>query len=585
MARIETYQPDYVITPNDFVIGTDGDNFNKTKNYSVVAMLDYVGTHFNLQSADLVYNYTALAPLSVLDGEFTVNNRLDGTVLFSGVTTFSISKTTVFGRLVDDYIQTLGDENFSFMLYDFSDYNNFGVYTITSVVDLNSDIFTVSVILNASNGDIDGSSTYGFKAYPAVAGGTGVSDGDKGDITVSALGTIWTVNDGYVDLVNSQTIGGNKSFNNFIIAKGGYESNATNPALNVFSMFKNSNVPTGTDNGGAAGQLYLNNNDNWSFLSTSSGGKGFVISNNSLTTLRTYTLQNKSGTLAMVGDYVDLVNTQNVGGLKTFTTFTRFNSAIYLAGSSSYIAWDNTAFSTGTNFGVTTMIMNLEENPEFIKKGNAPSNNRLILGFDNTAPRTATFQDSDGTVAWLTDLPTISNLAYDETLWNGNLDGASKNVIRDEIEDLRDVLTPTNSYNDFKKTIVNGTGLGSTGGFSVGSIADTTKPMHFLNLFEAQGADLADLVLTMEVATTSTPSDVTLPTLATSTATQPILVEGSFSFDGDVVTLVGKITTNEQVIPFFQTFTSVTGTAWEVRITNPAASGGNVRQEYYHYWQ
>lgn len=598
MARIETYQPDYVITPNDFVIGTDGDNFNKTKNYSVIAMLDYVGTHFNLQSADLVYNYTPLAPLSVLDGEFTVNNRLDATVLFSGVTTFSISKTTVFGRLVDDYIQTLGDEGFSFMLYDFSNYNNFGVYTITSVVDLNSDIFTIAVTLDASNGDIDGSSTYGFKAYPTISGGSGVTDGDKGDITVSGGGTSWLVNDGYVDLVNSQTIAGNKSFSNFIVAKGGYESNATNAALNVFSMFRNSNVPSGDDNGGAAGQLYLNNNNNWSFLSTSTGGRGFVINNDNLTTLRTFILPNKDGTIALLDDldnFVTINTTQVITGTKVFDTSTYVTMAGGLLigdGFTTFDALDNVVWFTDESNPNTIQSSSFSglfftgKNLSVRRSGADTEDTWYSFIGDNiTSPREHTLQNRDGTLAHLDQIPTISNLVYDESLWNGNLDGASKNAIRDEIEDLRDVLTPVNQYNDFKKTIVNGTGLGSTGGFSVGSITDTTKPMHFLGLFEAQGADLSDLVLTMEVATSSTPSDVTLPTLASSTATQPILVEGSFSLDGTTITLVGKITTNEEVIPFFQTFTSVSGTAWELRITNPAASGGNVRQEYNHYWQ
>lgn len=134
----------------------------------------------------------------------------------------------------------------------------------------------------------------------ATGGGGGVIDGDKGDITVSSGGTVWEVNDGYVDLTTTQSISGKKVFNNFIIARGGYESNAANAAFNLFSMFPNSQVPSGTDNGGSAGQLLLNNNDNWTFLSTGSGGAGWAINNDNLTTLRTYTFPDKDGAVALI---------------------------------------------------------------------------------------------------------------------------------------------------------------------------------------------------------------------------------------------------------------------------------------------
>lgn len=42
MARIETYVPDNQVTENDIVIGSDGDNFNKTKNFRVSALTQFV---------------------------------------------------------------------------------------------------------------------------------------------------------------------------------------------------------------------------------------------------------------------------------------------------------------------------------------------------------------------------------------------------------------------------------------------------------------------------------------------------------------------------------------------------------------
>lgn len=43
MARIETYVPDNQVTENDIVIGSDGDNFNRTKNFKVSALTQFVG--------------------------------------------------------------------------------------------------------------------------------------------------------------------------------------------------------------------------------------------------------------------------------------------------------------------------------------------------------------------------------------------------------------------------------------------------------------------------------------------------------------------------------------------------------------
>jgi len=42
MARIETYVTDNQVTENDIVIGTDGDNLNKTKNFKVSALTQFV---------------------------------------------------------------------------------------------------------------------------------------------------------------------------------------------------------------------------------------------------------------------------------------------------------------------------------------------------------------------------------------------------------------------------------------------------------------------------------------------------------------------------------------------------------------
>lgn len=57
---------------------------------------------------------------------------------------------------------------------------------------------------------------------------------------------------------------------------------------------------------------------------------------------------------------------------------------------------------------------------------------------------------TSGTIATTDQVPTISDVAYNATTWNANLDGASKNAIRDKIESL---LTPP--FDDDKTLLFN----------------------------------------------------------------------------------------------------------------------------------
>jgi len=52
MARIETYVNDTNITPKDKVIGTDGDDSNKTKNYTIEDLTTYLSSAFSTMAQD-----------------------------------------------------------------------------------------------------------------------------------------------------------------------------------------------------------------------------------------------------------------------------------------------------------------------------------------------------------------------------------------------------------------------------------------------------------------------------------------------------------------------------------------------------
>lgn len=341
MARIETYDFDGSITVNDFVIGSDGDNANATRNYSLLGMLDYLGTQYNLQSFDLLYDYNAVDSTLVSTAEISSNNFADSTINMSDVTQLYVSVVTKFNQLVDEYLQVIGDNTLSIMIADMADYNNFGIFDITATTDISSSIKQLAVTARVTNGTLASGRSIGLKV--GIGGGTvDLSD--------------------YVTLSTTQTISGTKTFssnttfNGFILADGGMEFSASNAALNVISMFPRNSTPSGSDNGGAAGQFYLNSSDNWSFLSTSTNSYGgFILDNSSLSQVRTFSFPDKDGTFAMLDDVgaTSYTTTSSTPSL-TVTSDTLFGTSpttINVEGVD-----DGTMFHFSGNIGSTTTV-------------------------------------------------------------------------------------------------------------------------------------------------------------------------------------------------------------------------------------
>jgi len=357
MPRIETYPLDYNITINDYVIGTDGDSLNATKNYKVLTFLDYLGTMYNLNSTDLLFTYNNVPSSSVGQGQVSTNNFADSTILMSGVNNIYVSKITAFGQLVDDIINTIGTEGITIMFTDMGNRNNLGIFTVASTADVDANTINMTVSSTTAVGSIVAGRVMGIRI--GIGGGGGaISDvvygaGWNADTTNGASkNVLYDKIETLVTLNTIQTITGRKEFS-------GGGANALEQGITI--------------------------------------NEGLIIGGNTIT----------NGWIGFAPS----------GG--SFDT--TFNPSSYQGTNKQYRIGINGGdwILTGTDNETSTQV----------------PYTRLVQNY--TASRTQTWQDKNGTIAHLADIPTISDVAYDATTWNTNLDGASKNAIRDQFEALR----------------------------------------------------------------------------------------------------------------------------------------------------
>lgn len=90
MSKISSYPKDTVITPDDILIGSDGNNAYITKNFSVGTFLAYIEENGSLTQDTFVY--PQLTPSAV----WVISHGLGN---FPSVTILDSSGNTVFGEI------------------------------------------------------------------------------------------------------------------------------------------------------------------------------------------------------------------------------------------------------------------------------------------------------------------------------------------------------------------------------------------------------------------------------------------------------------------------------------------------------
>ncbi len=123
---------------------------------------------------------------------------------------------------------------------------------------------------------------YGFRDYPS--GGGGVSDGNKGDITISGSGATYTVNNDIVTFAKMQNITTSRFLGRTTASTGDVEELTGTQAtalLDVFTTSVKGLVPAAS--GGSTTTEFLRKDGSWQVPAGGGGGSGITIGTTAIT--------------------------------------------------------------------------------------------------------------------------------------------------------------------------------------------------------------------------------------------------------------------------------------------------------------
>lgn len=162
MTKISIYQIDEYVTADDKWIGTDVNTYNKTKNFTPRKLSNYFnGSQVINTGVDLLYKYFTITPPETRPtGTISFEEEIGPTVQFSNISTFLLSKTTLKGNDVSEFLDFLVGS--SVLMYKAKNINLFGNYKILSVDTYITDpeFFVVNVEFIEGNGSIEEDEDY-----------------------------------------------------------------------------------------------------------------------------------------------------------------------------------------------------------------------------------------------------------------------------------------------------------------------------------------------------------------------------------------------------------------------------------------
>jgi hypothetical protein len=210
MTQISRYIIDTKVTGSDKWIGSDSQTQNTTKNFTPTKLAVYFNENQVIDiGTPIRYKYDILEPLDDrLPGTITFNPQVGTPYNFSSITTFILSKCTLKGNDVSEYLNFL--VNKKILISNADNINVFGYYKLISLVENieEPNFFDVTVSYLTGNGSIIEDNDYLISLIDAFSGDTPtktsdlINDGEDGvhpfitlqDVVVPALQQV--VNEG-----------------------------------------------------------------------------------------------------------------------------------------------------------------------------------------------------------------------------------------------------------------------------------------------------------------------------------------------------------------------------------------------------
>ena len=162
MTKISIYNIDEYVTADDKWIGTDVNTYNKTKNFTPRKLASYFnGSQVINTGVDLLYKYFTITPPEIRPaGTLSFEIEIGATVNFSSINTFLLSKTTLKGNDVSEFLDFLVGSNS--LIYKAKNINLFGNYKILSIEPyfIDPNFFVVNVDFIEGNGFIEEDEEY-----------------------------------------------------------------------------------------------------------------------------------------------------------------------------------------------------------------------------------------------------------------------------------------------------------------------------------------------------------------------------------------------------------------------------------------
>ena len=162
MTKIKSYPLDTNITGSDKWIGSDANQFNRTKNFSVSGLSDFYNSSASIDMANsLLFFYdTVEVGESRANGSFSFSTEVGATVQFSDISSLMFSQSSTNGPNVVEFMESMVEG--IILLQKASNSNLFGFYKLTAYdQDLTETTFyNASLTFLSGNGSIEEDQNY-----------------------------------------------------------------------------------------------------------------------------------------------------------------------------------------------------------------------------------------------------------------------------------------------------------------------------------------------------------------------------------------------------------------------------------------